>query len=321
MSATTTTPVHVGIDVSKRQLDVCILPSRQIFSCENTPQGHRQLIKKLTTLKPTRVVLESTGGYEDAIVSALVKAGIPTSRAHPGRVREYARSQGQLAKTDRLDAEILAKYSTVCTTLRLVTPTTPESQELRDLIARRRQLIDFDVAEQNREQQATSTVLLKSIKRTRNRLAAEIKAINQAIDKAIQSDSQWQQKQVLLHSCPGVGPQTSRTLLAELPELGQLNRKEIAALVGVAPYNSDSGQHRGQRRIRGGRASVRKVLYMAAVTAQRCNPTLMAFSDSLKGEKKPGKVILVAIMRKLLITLNTMVKTNKAWNTHKVAKT
>ncbi len=306
-------PVHVGIDVSKLRLDVCILPSRQLFSVDNTVEGHRQLVEKLKPVNPARVVVESTGGYETPVAQALVVAGLPTARVHPGRVRNFARSQGQLAKTDALDAEILAKYSAASDSLPLLDVTSPKAHELRDLVSRRRQLVDTDVAEKNRIDKPLASATRKSIERVRKLLGREIAVIDKAIDTLIDSDESWKQTDQLLQSVLGVGPQTSHILIAELPELGQLNRQKMAALVGVAPYNCDSGQHQGQRHIRGGRASVRSVLYMAALTAQRCNPVMKAFSDRMKEQNKPGKVILTAIMRKLLTTLNAIVKTQTPW--------
>ena len=306
-------PVHVGIDVSKLRLDVCVLPSRQLFSVDNTPAGHRQLIEKLKPLNPARVVVESTGGYETPVAQALVVAGLPTARVHPGRVRNFARSQGQLAKTDSLDAEILAKYSAASDTLPLLDITSPKAHELQGLVGRRRQLVEADVAESNRLDKHLAPATRKSIERVRKLLGREIAVIEKAIDKLIDSDEQWKQTDQLLQSVQGVGPQTSHILIAELPELGQLNRQKIAALVGLAPYNCDSGPHQGQRHIGGGRACVRSVLYMAAVTAQRCNPVMKAFSDRLVALNKPGKVILTAIMRKLLTTLNAILKTQTPW--------
>ena len=306
-------PVHVGIDVSKLRLDVCILPSRQLFSVDNTVEGHRQLVEKLKPVNPARVVVESTGGYETPVAQAPVVAGLPTARVHPGRVRNFARSQGQLAKTDALDAEILAKYSAASDSLPLLDVTSPKAHELRDLVSRRRQLVDTDVAEKNRIDKPLASATRKSIERVRKLLGREIAVIDKAIDTLIDSDESWKQTDQLLQSVLGVGPQTSHILIAELPELGQLNRQKMAALVGVAPYNCDSGQHQGQRHIRGGRASVRSVLYMAALTAQRCNPVMKAFSDRMKEQNKPGKVILTAIMRKLLTTLNAIVKTQTPW--------
>ena len=306
-------PVHVGIDVSKLRLDVCILPSRQLFSVDNTAVGHRQLLEKLKPWNPVRVVVESTGGYETPVAQALIVAGLPTARVHPGRVRNFARSQGQLAKTDALDAEILAKYSAASDSLPLLDITSPKAQELRDLVGRRRQLVEADVAESNRLDKHLAPATRKSIERVRKLLGREIAVIDNAIDKLIDSDEPWKQTDKLLQSVQGVGPQTSRILIAELPELGQLNRQKMAALVGIAPYNCDSGQHQGQRHIRGGRAGVRSVLDMAALTAQRCNPVMTAFSDRLKALNKPGKVILTAIMRKLLTTLNAILKTQTPW--------
>ena len=312
-------PVHVGIDVSKLRLDVCVLPSRQLFVFDNTPDGHRELVAALTPLNPVRVVVESTGGYETPVAHALVHVGLPTARVHPGRVRKFAQSQGQFAKTDPLDAAVLARYSAASDALPLLAVTTPEAQELRDLVSRRRQLVEADVAESNRRDKGLAAPAQKSIDRVRKVLAREVKALDKAIDALIESDDHWHQTDALLRSVLGVGPQTSRVLIAELPELGRFNRQQVAALVGVAPYNSDSGQHQGQRHIRGGRAQVRAVLYMAALTAQRCNPVLRAFSDRLQAAHKPGKVILTAVMRKLLTILNAIVKTRTPWRGQNLA--
>ena len=311
--------IHIGIDVSKQRFDVCVLPSRQMFSCDNTVSGRQQLLKTIAPLHPTRVVVESTGGYETPLVHDLLLAQLPTARAHPGRVRDFARSQGQLAKTDTLDAEILARYSAASVDLRLTRPITPQALDLQSLVSRRRQLVEAHTAESNRLDKNPSPTATKSIQRVRGVLSEEIQAIDDAIETVIESDNQWKPTDALLQSVKGVGPQTSRILIAELPELGQLNRQQVAALVGLAPYNADSGQQHGRRRIRGGRGRVRSVLYMAALTAQRCNSVLKAFSDRLKREKKPSKVILIAIMRKLLTILNAIVKTQTPWRGEKLA--
>ena len=280
---------------------------------DNTAVGHRQLIEKLKPFSPARIVVESTGGYETPVAQALVVAGLPTARVHPGRVRNFARSQGQLAKTDALDAEILAKYSAASDSLPLLDITSPKAHELQGLVGRRRQLVETDVAESNRLDKPLASTTRKSIERVRKLLGREIAIIDKAIDTLIASDESWKQTDQLLRSVLGVGPQTSRIRIAELPELGQLNRQKVAALVGVAPYNCDSGQHQGPRHIRGGRAGVRSVLDMAALTAQRCNPVMTAFRDRMKAQNKPGKVILTAIMRKRLTTLNAIVKTQTPW--------
>ncbi len=311
-------PAHVGIDASMLRRDGCILPSRQLFRVDNTIEGHRQLVEKRTPLNPARVVVESTGGYETPVAQALVVAGLPTARVHPGRVRNFARSQGQLAKTDALDAEILAKYSAASAALPLRDITSPKAHELRDLVGRRRQLVEADVAESNRLDKPLAPATRKSIERVRKLLGREITVIDKAIDTLIASDEPWKQTDTLSQSVHGGGPQTSRIRIAELPELGQLNRQKVAAVVGVAPYNCDSGQQHGQRHIRGGRASVRSVLDMAALTAQRCNPVMKAFRDRLKALNKPGKVILTAIMRKLLTTLNAILKTQTPWRNQKL---
>ena len=314
-------PVHVGIDVAKQRLDLAILPSRQSFVFDNTPEGRQKLIAAIAPLHPTRIVLESTGGYEQPLVVALIEAGLPVARVNPARTRAFARSQGQLAKTDRIDAHLLARYSMASESLRTVDAKTLETQGLRELVNRRRQLLEADVAEANRLDKSPSKELRMSIQRVRRVLQKEIDRVEKRLAEAIESDDEWKQADRLLQSVKGVGPATSQVLIAELPELGQLNRQEIAALVGVAPYNADSGEHRGQRHIRGGRTSVRCALYMAALKASRCNPTLKAFAARLKSTGKVSKVVLTAVMRKLLTMLNAIARTRTPWRDSTLATT
>jgi transposase len=271
------------------------------------------LVTRLVETQPFRIVLESTGGYEQPLVIALLEAGLPVARVNPARSRAFARSQGQLAKTDAIDALMLARYSKASESLRTIDVKTLETQGLRDLVSRRRQLLAADVAESNRLDKTTAKELLKSIKRMRRALQKEIDWIEAQLVTLVESDDDWQQRDELYQSLKGIGPATSHVLLAELPELGLLNRKQIALLVGVAPLNADSGTTCGVRHIRGGRSHVRSALYMAALTAQRCNPVFHTFAQRLKQAGKPAKVILTAVMRKLLLTLNAMVKTNTPW--------
>jgi len=301
-----------GIDVSKEQLDVVVSPDGTAFTLPYDAAGLGQLVDRLRALGPCLIVVEATGGYERRVVAALIDAGLAVALVNPRQVRDYARGVGQLAKTDRLDAAILARFA------REVQPRplakTPEKQrELDELIGRRRQLLELQTAESNRRETTSSTRARQSIDQVLEVLAEQLEQLNAAIAALIESDDDWRHRQQLLQSVPGVGPVTSATLLAELPELGRLNRQEIAALAGLAPFNHDSGKFRGQRSIYGGRAGVRQCLYMAALSAQRWNPALRRFAERLHKAGKKFKVVITACMRKLLILLNRLVQTNSTW--------
>jgi transposase len=305
-------PIFVGIDVSKAQLDVAIRPSAQPLSVTNDPVGIKILVKQLKKLRPCLVVLEATGGLERQVVSALLNAKIAVFMVNPRHVRDFAKSIGQLAKTDRIDAAVIAHYAEAVRPK--VRPLPDElTLELRAITARRRQIIDMIVAEKNRLATASEAVK-KRITAHIAYLEKELDAVDQDLDGFIEKNAAWKENQEILCSTPSIGPVSSRTLLIELPELGTLDRKKIAALVGVAPFPRDSGTLKGRRTIWGGRASVRTGLFMATVVATRFNPVIRAFYKRLKAKGKPSKVCLVACMHKLLTILNAMIKNKVRWS-------
>lgn len=302
----------IGIDVAKATLDCHFLPSGQAHSLANNPTGHRQLRQLLPATDACRIVLEATGGYERLLVADLVDAGYHVAVVNPRRVRDFARALGLAAKTDRLDARVLAQFA------EKVQPApalkVPEKQaEIQQLVTRRRQLIDLCTVETNRLETTVSRPARKSIEAVLKILQRQIEAIETAIESLVESDDDWRQKAQLVQSVPGLGGVTATTLVAEVPELGKLNRQQIASLVGLAPFNRDSGKQQGKRAIAGGRKSVRSVLYMAALAARRCNPVIKAFADRLAHQGKPFKVVLVACMRKLLVIVNALLKSGQSW--------
>jgi transposase len=303
----------IGIDVAKKKLDVADGPKSLIGCFANDDDGHRQLLKTLPKPEACLVVLEATGGYQKRIVLKLVNAGHLVAVVNPRQVRDFAKALGILAKTDKIDARVISHFGQLVRP-RTVAQTHEKQDELDELVTRRRQLIQLRTAEMNRKTTVTSKFVRKSVQQNVDHLSKDIRRIDSEIAKLVKSDDQWKCKSELLQSTPGVGAVTATTLIAEVPELGQLNRQKISALVGVAPYNRDSGQFRGRRTIYGGRRAVRSALYMAALTARRHNPVIRAFADRLAAQGKLPKVILVACMRKLLVILNTMVKTNTHWN-------
>jgi transposase len=306
----------VGIDVAKATLDVQVRPSDERWSVANDEAGIRTLVEQLRAVAPTQVVLEATGGYELAVVSALAAAALPVVVVNPRQVRDFAKATGRLAKTDRLDAAVLARFA------EQVRPearplATAEQQELDALLTRRRQLIEMLTAEKNRLGQVFvrgGKQVRKSLKTHIAFLERELRMTDTDLGELVRRSPVWRERDDLLQSAPGVGPVLSRTILAALPELGQLDRKAIAALVGVAPLNRDSGLMRGKRMIFGGRAPVRTALYMGTLTATRCNPVIKAFYQRLVATGKPKKVALTACMRKLLIILNAMVRQGTRWS-------
>ena len=305
------TPIFVGIDVSKARLDIAVRPSGERESVANDQAGIKALVKRLGEIQPAWIVLEATGGFERRVTRALSSVELPVVVVNPRQVRDFAKATGQLAKTDRIDAEVLARFGeAVRPALR---PLPDEvTVELRALIARRRQLTEMIVAERNRLSGASKAVR-KRIDAHIRWLEAELDRADKDLDQSIRHSPIWRENEDLLRSVPSIGPITSRTLLAELPELGCLNRKQIAALVGVAPLNRDSGTLRGRRTIWGGRATVRAALYMAALVASRRNSVIRAFYRRLRKGGKPAKVALVACMRKLLTILNAMLKHRTPW--------
>ncbi len=306
----------VGIDVSKGTLDVQVRPTDARWTVANDDAGIRALVAQLQTAAPAQIVIEATGGYELAIVSALAAAGLPVIVVNPRAVRDFARATGQLAKTDQLDAGILARFAEqVQPEIRPLADA--EQQELDALLTRRRQLIEMLTAEKNRLQQ----VFVARGSRVKKSLTAHIAYLTRELGRAetdlaalVRQSPIWRERDDLLQSAPGVGPVLSLTILAALPELGRLDRKAIAALVGVAPLNRDSGLFRGKRMIHGGRAPVRTALYMGALVATRHNPVIKAFYQRLLAAGKPKKVALTACMRKLLIILNAMVRQQAPWS-------
>jgi transposase len=303
---------YVGIDVAKDHFDVCVLPQGQKFTLDYDDAGVAQLIQRLQPLGPCLVVVESTGGLERRLCSELLEAGITVALVNPRRVRDFAKGMGYLAKTDPIDAKVLALFAEKAEPRPL--SKVPEKQrELEGLVTRRRQLHQVQTMEKNRLASTALASARKSIQKVLHCLRKEIDKLDKAIAQLIQSDDDWRAKDELLQSVPGVGPATSATLLADLPELGQLNRQEVSALVGVAPYNCDSGSTRGPRHIAGGRAAIRPMLYMAALTARIHNPVIRNFAERLAKAGKAYKVIMTACMRKLLVILHTIVKTNIPW--------
>ena len=299
----------VGVDVALKSVEVYIAATERRLTLDDPAR----LVVELKKCGPCRVILEATGGYERRWAAALLDADILVAVVNPKRVRDFAKALGYLAKTDAIDAQVLAEYG------RVVQPRPlekmPEKQaELQALVNRRRQVLSLRTMESNRHAQAHTQAARKSIDTILDALNKEHERLDAAIAKMVESDDEWRDKLEMLQEVPGVGTVTATTLVAEVPELGRLNRQEIAALVGVAPFNRDSGELRGQRCISGGRAHVRSVLYMAAMAACRHNPWMKKFSARLEKAGKPGKVRLMACARKLLTLLNTMVQTNTPWD-------
>jgi transposase len=305
-------PNFIGIDVSKARLDMAVRPSGERESISNDEAGIKTLVERMGGLRPVLIVLEASGGLERKVTRALASAELPVVVVNPRQVRDFAKATGRLAKTDRMDAEVLALFGeAVRPALR---PLADEVLlELRALIARRRQITEMIVAERNRLCGASRAVQ-KRIDAHIRWLEAELDRADKDLGQSIRQGPIWQENQDLLRSVPGVGPVISRTLLAELPELGRLNRKQIAALVGVAPLNRDSGTLKGRRTIWGGRATVRATLYMAALVASRRNSVIRTFYKRLCNAGKAPKVALVACMRKLLTILNAMIKHKTRWS-------
>lgn len=309
----------VGIDVSKNSLDVAssveeLRASEELrLSVPNNRDGWQTLLERLPAPQTCLIVLEATGGYERTVVAELLSAGHQVAVVNPRQVRDFAKALGILAKTDRIDAKVIARFGQQMRPRHLA-KARKQQAELDDLVARRRQLVELRTAEMNRRGQAPSTTIKKSVQIVVDGLNKELGRIDKAVLALVESDDDWRQKSELLQSVPGIGQVTALTLLADLPELGRSSRREISALVGLAPYNRDSGTLKGKRAIQGGRRHVRNVLYMAALSARKYNPAIRTFADRLAAQGKAAKVVLVACMRKLLVTLNTMVKTNKHWN-------
>ncbi|HEV2969639.1 MAG TPA: IS110 family transposase [Pirellulales bacterium] len=307
--------ISVGIDVSKAALDVALSPQAKPFRVDNDREGIQKLLAKLPEPGTCVITLEGSGGYERLVIAELLDRGHRLAMVNPRQVRDFARGMGILAKTDALDAAVLARFGEVTQPRWLEKPAGPQA-ELQQLVERRRQLIELRTAETNRLYQASSKIAKRSIQAVLKLLEKQIETLETEIANLVDKHEDWKQKAEILTSVPGVGPITAMSLLADLPELGQLSREAITSLVGLAPFNHDSGKLKGQRAIWGGRADVRTTLYMAALSAVRCNDTLKIFYKRLCNAGKPFKKAITACMRKLLVILNTMVKTNSTWNSN-----
>lgn len=304
--------LYVGVDVSKDHLDVAIEPSGEAFRVANDAGEAAELAAKLKQLGPLLVVVEATGGYEMTVAAALTTQAVSVAVVNPRQVRDFARSLGRLAKTDAIDARILARFGEA--TKLQARPLPDEATRALDaLVSRRRQLVDMLVAERNRRQQARGAKVERSLDRHIQFLEKQLAEVDEDIDRTVRQSPIFVAKDELMQSVPGVGKVTSRTLLAELPELGRLGRKQIAALVGVAPMNWDSGTMRGQRRISGGRTSARRALFIAALVASRYNQVIRAHYKRLLATGKAKKVALIACARKLLVILNAMLRSQVPW--------
>lgn len=301
----------VGIDVSKESFDVCGLPNGSPSRFDNTAEGRAELLSLLPPAGACLSVVEATGGYERGLVADAVTAGHHIAVVNPRQVRDFAKALGLLAKTDRIDAEVIARFA--ATTRPVPQGYDQRQEQLRELIVRRRQLLDHRTAEKNRCETAQTSLVRNSVRKLIEMLNKDVARIDKAILQLVASNDDWRNRFERLQSVPGVGEQTAAVLMAELPELGRLNRQEVAALVGVAPFNRDSGQLRGRRTIWGGRVGVRNVLYMAALSAKKHNPVIRAFAARLLAKGKPPKVVLTACMRKLLVILNAMLRTEETW--------
>ena len=314
MTDSTTPKVSVGIDVSKNTLDIAIHETVESWSSDNDSSGCAALAAKLKLLRPSSIVLEATGGFETLVTATLSAAGLPVIVVNPRQVRDFAKATGQLAKTDRIDCRVLAHFAAA-----IDPPVRPvksaETQHLEALLARRRQIVEMLVAEKNRLANNRDRAVVKDLNAHIAWLERRLKSSDDELQRVLKTSPAWRERDDLLRSVPGVGPVLSLTLLAQLPELGQLNRREIAKLVGVAPFNWDSGRWRGSRHIWGGRASVRAPLFMATLCAIRINPTISYFYRRLIAAGKAPKVAITACMRKLLTILNVMVKTQTSWRT------
>lgn len=300
---------YVGIDVSKAMLDVACFQSRAFQQFRNTPKGISKLVIWLLEIHPNLVVLEATGGLELACVAELMQAGLPVAVVNPGRIRGFARSIGQLAKTDKLDAMVIAHFAQA-TQPKPRKARTPQEEQLSALLTRRRQLIEMLTAEKNRQHSARFG-MQTDIQEHIDWLEQKLDQLDEEIQACIDQYPDWKQKADLLSSVPGVGRVTTVTLLGLLPELGTINRQQIAALVGVAPVNKDSGKRQRKRRVFGGRANVRSILYMAALSASNHNPQIRDFYNRLLKNGKEKKVALTACMRKLLVILNAIARSNQ----------
>ena len=303
----------IGIDVSKNKLDVAVGSQGEVLTLDNTPEGHAGVVERLRGLD-CRVVVEATGGYERSLVGALHAAGLVVIVANPRQVRDFAKALGILAKTDRIDARVLARYGEALKPEARPLPSA-EVQALEALVSRRKQLVAMLTEEKNRLKQSASAKVLRSIRSMIGALTAELEDIDGQISEMVRSSPVWKDAAARLESVPGVGPQTAYVLLAHLPELGTLDRQKIGALAGLAPMNRDSGKMRGGRHIAGGRAVVRTALYMAALVGVRYNPVLKRFYERLVNAGRAKKSALTAVAHKLLTILNAILRDGSTWRT------
>ncbi len=304
---------YVGVDISKDSLDIAVFGSKERRRFNNNPIGIKRATGALEAMKPVLVVFEATGGLEIPFWAALFEAGMDAAPINPRQIRDFARAKGRLAKTDAIDAQVIAHYGQAMQPRPLPFP---DTQELKEVMARRSQLVEMISAEKNRFRAVRKESIKRDIKAHIEWLANRLSDVEKELQKAIEESPVWREKYQLLRSTPGVGPILSATMLTQLPELGTLNRHQVAALVGVAPLNRDSGLMRGKRSVWGGRGRVRGALYMAALVATRCNPVIRVFYQRLCSEGKPKKLALTACMRKLLAILNSMIKHHTPW-THR----
>jgi transposase len=304
--------LFVGLDVAKAQLDVHVRPTGETFAVPHDEAGLTALVDRVRALAPALITLEATGGYEATVAATLASAGLPVAVVNPRQIRDFARATGLLAKTDTLDARVIDHFAEAVRPAVRPLPT-EQAQRLGELVARRRQLVEMLGAETNRRRLTRDRGLQRRIDTHIAWLERALRDLETDLHETIRATPAWRATENLLTSVPGVGPITALTLIAELPELGRLDRRQIAALVGLAPFNRDSGTFRGRRRIRGGRASIRRVLYMATLTATRFNPVIANFSHRLRTTGHPGKVALTAAMRKLLTILNAILRDHRPW--------
>jgi transposase len=305
--------VYIGIDVSKDKLDLAIDGQADVSTFSNDAAGIAQLIERIGAMHPTLIALEATGGYERAILNAALNAKLPIARVQPSRVRHFAKAQGLLAKSDGIDARLLAFYAR-CLQPAVCEKRSKKQTELDALLVLRRQLIDSRTAYNNQAQLAGSSFARQTLEKLARQVHDRVKRVDKKIERLIDFDDNLSGRCDLLMSVPGIGKTTAATLAAQLPELGKADRQQICALVGLAPYNRDSGQWSGKRSIFGGRGAIRSVLYMATITAIRCNPVISRFAERLQKAGKLPKVVITACMRKLLTILNAMARDGRTWS-------
>ena len=302
----------VGLDISKKQLDIAVRPQGLSFTAPNTEAGIARLLRRLQKLNPQLIVMEATGGYEFLLVAALAGEDLPVAVVNPHQVREFARAAGRQAKTDKLDAQVLAHFGEVMRPEPRPLPT-PEQQQLTALMRRRGQILGMILREKNRLEQTHIDAVRRDIRENLLWLSQRLKQMEQDIQALVHQSPLWREKDCLLQSVPGIGPVIARSLITYVPELGVLSGREVASLIGVAPFNRDSGRFKGKRMIRGGRGHVRRLLYMGALVASRFNEIIRDFYQRLLAAGKPKKLALTACIRKLLLILNAMLKKQQPW--------